>query len=351
MSRQRLLIAALLAGCLTAIGVGCSKKKPALTPDSPQLRIFGPLPAEIPSAANPLTPEKIALGRMLYYDPRLSRSQQVSCNTCHDLEKYGVDGEPTSEGHMGQRGDRNAPTVYNAAGHFAQFWDGRAATVEEQAKGPVLNPVEMAMPSEEYVLQVLKSMPQYVEAFKAAFPGQKDPVTFDNVALAIGAFERKLVTPSRWDKFLAGDASALTREELEGLQTFLEAGCQTCHMGVYLGGTMFQKLGLVKPWPKQSDTGRERVTKNPADRMMFKVPSLRNVTQTAPYFHDGSVASLEEAVRLMAEYELGKELTPAQVKSIVTWLGSLTGDVPRDYIRKPELPPSTPKTPKPELSF
>jgi cytochrome c peroxidase len=261
-----------------------------------------------------------------------------------------VDGEPTSDGHKGQIGDRNSPSVYNAAGHFVQFWDGRAADVEEQAKAPVLNPVEMAMLSEEHVLKVLKSIPGYVEAFKAAFPEVKDPVTYDNMAMAIGAFERKLVTPSRWDKFLAGDGTALTDVEKAGLSEFLDASCQTCHMGPYLGGSLFQKLGVVKPWPDASDTGRHSVTGNDADKMMFKVPSLLNIAKTGPYFHDGKVASLADAVTKMAEYELGLDLTQAQVDSMVAWLDALTGEIPAGYIEEPELPKSTARTPKADLS-
>ncbi len=353
MKRSRILFAAtclvLLAGLV--IGTGCSTEKaPTLTPDSPQVKAFAPLPAVMESSKNPITEEKVTLGRMLYYDPRLSKGQDISCNTCHMLDKYGVDGEPTSDGHKGKRGDRNSPTVYNAAGHFVQFWDGRAADVEEQAKGPVLNPVEMAMPSEEYVVKVLKSIPGYVEAFKAAFPGEKDPVTFDNMALAIGAFERKLVTPSRWDKFLKGDATALTEAELAGLNEFLDANCQSCHMGAYVGGNLYQKIGVMKPWPDTSDTGRQQVTGNAADAMMFKVPSLRNVAETAPYYHKGTIATLPDAVNKMAEYELGKQLTESQVNSIVTFLKALTGEIPTDYIKEPELPKSTAKTPKPDLS-
>ena len=341
----------LLILVMLAAGCGPAEKKPAaLTPDAPQLKAFAPLPAVMESAANPLTEEKIKLGRILYYDPRLSKGHDLSCNSCHLLDQYGVDGKPTSDGHRGKRGDRNSPTVYNAGGHIAQFWDGRAADLEEQAKGPILNPVEMAMPDEKYVLGVLKSMPEYVELFKAAFPGESDPVTYDNVAKAIGAFERKLVTPSRWDKFVQGDAAALTEAELAGLQEFLSAGCQTCHMGPYVGGSLFQKLGVLKPWPDQSDTGRHRVTGSETDRMMFKVPSLRNIAKTGPYFHDGKTASLEEAVGLMAEYELGKQLSPEQVSAIVTFLNALTGEIPTDYIAKPELPPSSSKTPKPDLS-
>jgi cytochrome c peroxidase len=286
------------------------------------------------------------LGRMLYYEPRLSKAQQISCNSCHMLDKYGVDDQPTSDGHKGQKGTRNAPTVYNAAGHFVQFWDGRATDVEEQAKGPVMNPVEMAMTSESDVVAVLKSMPGYVQAFKKAYPEAKDPVTFDNMANAIGSFERKLVTPARWDRFLQGDQAALTPEEKAGFNTYMAAGCQTCHEGAHVGGNLYQKLGLAKSYPDQSDQGRYLVTKREGDRMLFKVPSLRNIEKTAPYFHNGKVATLEQAVTEMADYQLGKRLSDAEVKSIETWLKSLTGDVRADYIKAPDLPKSTAKTPK-----
>jgi cytochrome c peroxidase len=315
--------------------------------DAARLDVFKPLPAVMESGTNPLTEEKVSLGRMLYYDARLSRGQDVSCNSCHELSKYGVDQGPVSEGFKGQKGARNSPTTYNAAGHFVQFWDGRAATVEEQAKGPILNPVEMGMKSQKDVLAVIKSMPDYVVAFKAAFPGQKDPVTYDNVGNAIGAFERKLVTTSRWDKFLAGDQAALTEPEKAGLVTFLDTGCQTCHSGMYVGGSMFQKLGAAKPWPDSHDTGRFGVTKQEMDMMVFKVPTLRNIEKTAPYYHDGSVATLEQAVTKMGEHQLGKQLSASQVASIVTFLKSMTGEIPAEYIKQPQLPASTSKTPKP----
>jgi cytochrome c peroxidase len=320
----------------------------AVTIEPEKLQLFQPLPDTVPSAANPLTDDKVALGRMLYYEPRLSKSQQISCNSCHDLKTYGVDNQATADGHKGQKGDRNSPTVYNAAGHFVQFWDGRAADVEAQAKGPVMNPVEMAMPSEKQVITVLKSMPEYVAAFKKAFPDEKDPISYDNMAKAIGAFERKLITPSRWDKFLRGDQTALTDAEKTGFNDYMEAGCQTCHAGAYLGGNQYQRLGAAKPWPDASDPGREKVTKNEADRLVFKVPSLRNIEKTAPYFHNGKVETLEEATTRMAEYQLAKPLTPQKVASIATFLKALTGDIPADYIKLPELPKSTNKTPKAE---
>ncbi|MEZ4223218.1 MAG: cytochrome-c peroxidase [Polyangiaceae bacterium] len=310
--------------------------------------VFKPLATEMTSAENPITDAKVELGRTLYYDERLSKNQDVSCNTCHLLDKYGVDGTDVSVGHKKAKGTRNAPTVYNAAAHFVQFWDGRSPNVEHQATQPVLNPVEMAMPDEAAVLKVLQSIPEYVEAFKKAFPDDKEALTYANMGKAIGAFERKLVTPSRWDKYLAGDDKAITDEEKMGAKAFMDANCTTCHQGEHLGGTMYQKAGLVKPWPNQKDQGRFDVTKAEADKMMFKVPGLRNIEKTAPYFHDASAKTLEEAVQMMSEYQFNKKLDDKQVASIVAFLKTLTGDLPMDLIKKPELPKSGPKTPKPD---
>lgn len=309
---------------------------PLLMAASPgALKLFRPLPPAIASAGNPMTPAKVSLGRMLFYEPRLSRNGDVSCNTCHPLDRFGADRQRVSTGHQGRKGDRNAPTVYNAAGHFAQFWDGRARDVEEQARGPVLNPAEMAMPSEAHAVAVLKSIPLYVAAFRRAFPGEKDPVTFDNMARAIGAFERGLVTPSRWDRFLRGDPHALNSGEKTGFNRFVEAGCAACHYGPYAGGNSYQKLGMVKAWTRSPDTGRHRVTRDPKDKLVFKVPSLRNVAKTPPYFHDGSVKTLAEAIRLMAEHQTGKQLSPSAAASIAAWLDTLTGEIPSGYIAKP----------------
>ncbi len=296
----------------------------------------GPAPSEA----------EIKLGRMLYYEKRLSKNQDLSCNSCHDLSHYGVDGEATSAGFKGQRGARNSPTVYHAAGYFAQFWDGRAASVEEQAKGPIANPIEMAS-SGDAAVRVLKSIPEYPKLFATAFPGEADPVTFDNVGRAIGAFERGLSTPSRWDKYLSGDNSALNATEVEGLRVFTNIGCMVCHTGEFLGANSYQKVGSVEPWPNQKDQGRFSVTKSESDRMMFKVPSLRNIEKTAPYFHDGSATTLEDAVRMMGKHQLGLELSEAEVTSVVAWLKTLTGEIPRDYIAAPELPNSTKDTPVP----
>jgi len=315
--------------------------------DPVQLKAFAPLPVEFESNSNPSTPAKIELGRMLYYDARLSLDGSVSCNSCHRLSRYGVDGEPTSDGVGGQHGTRNSPTVYNAAGQFVQFWDGRAADVEGQAKGPLLNPVEMAMKSPQAVEARLNSIPGYVAAFERAFPGEANPVTFDNMAKAIGAFERRLVTPSRWDAFLKGDRAALTPEEKQGFKTFAASGCGACHAGALVGGESHQRLGLAKDYPDASDKGRYEVTKRASDMFVFKVPTLRNVAETGPYFHDGKVPTLDRAVAEMGEYQLGESLNPGEVRAIVSWLKSLTGNLPREYIAEPKLPPSVGPARKP----
>jgi cytochrome c peroxidase len=237
-----------------------------------RLALFSPLPILMESENNLITLAKVNLGRMLFYDVRLSRNHDVSCSTCHPLTKYGVDGLPTSIGHLGQVGNRNAPTVYNAAGHIAQFWDGRAADVEDQAKGPPLNQIEMAMSGEEAVVTVLNSIPGYVSLFITAFPDDEEAVTYDNMAKAIGAFERGLLTPTRFDKFLVGDDKALNELELAGLTEFLDAGCGTCHTGPYVGGAMYQKLGQENPWDDDEDQGRFDITGKEYDRQVFKVP-------------------------------------------------------------------------------
>ncbi len=331
--------------CVLLVSAGCAGQE-TTTIDPGKLALFAPLPQSIPAKAGGPLDARIALGRMLYYDARLSSNQQISCNSCHDLSNYGVDGRPTSAGHKGQHGDRNSPTVYNAAAHFVQFWDGRAADVEEQAKGPVLNPVEMGMPDDGAVTAVLNSIPDYVEAFRRAYPDQKTPVTFDNAADAIGTFERGLLTPGRWDKFVRGDQAALTAQERAGFITFTSVGCQSCHAGALVGGNLYQKIGVWKPYP-DADPGRFKITGHEGDRMMFKVPSLRNVVKTGPYFHNGRVPTLNDAVAQMADYQLGHRASDSEVASIVAFLGALTGDIEAEYIKRPELPPSTARTPRP----
>jgi len=304
--------------------------------------LFKALPDAAENPNNPLTAEKIALGKALYFDNRLSKQGNQSCNTCHNIETFGVDNLPTSPGDDGTLGGRNSPTVFNAALHFVQFWDGRAADVEEQAGGPILNPVEMGMPNEDAVMKRLKAIPEYVAMFAAAFPEDKKPMTYDNLCKAIGAYERTLLTPSRWDTYLKGDKSALTAGEKEGLDLFMKSGCITCHTGNNLGGHMYQKFGLMHPYwehtgSEKVDEGRFEVTQNENDKFIFKVPGLRNIAKTHPYFHDGSVADLGEAVRIMGKTQLNKDLSADEVKSIVTFLEALTGEIPASALPEKEM--------------
>lgn len=347
------LIAFALAAC------GGSEPAPApAKPEAAEAQKAEAPKAEVPAAVKavfkPVTNKPVAeadkalvdLGRALYYEERLSAGQNQSCNTCHQLDNWGVDNEPTSPGSFGGRGDRNSPSSYFAYGHVAQFWDGRAPDLAEQAKGPVLNPAEMAIPDEAYAVKVLKSIPGYVEMFKAAFPGEEDPVTYDHFAKAVGTFESYLIAPSPFDAWLKGDGSKMSPEAMKGAEVFVQTGCTACHMGEFLGGNMYQKLGLVKPYETE-DIGRMKVTGNEADKYFFKVPSLRNIAKTGPYFHDGSIATLDEAIKLMADHQLGKELGDEPVAQIKAFLESLTGEIPADYIKKPELPGNGPDTPGP----
>jgi cytochrome c peroxidase len=304
------------------------------------LKLFGVVPKEFPNSSNPFTEAKIKLGRMLYYDGRLSKNGQISCNSCHVLDAYGVDSLATSPGHDGSFGERNSPTVYNAAGHLAQFWDGRAADVEAQAKGPVLNPIEMGMPDEASVEAVLAAIPGYVEAFGAAFPDEAKPVTYENMSKAIGAFERRLSTPAPIDAWLAGDDHALSSSALAGLKLFMDSDCQSCHASFNFGGTMYQKLGTEKPWPSLKDDGRAVITGDERDRHFFKVPSLRNVEKTGPYLHDGSIASLRDIVAKMVQHQTKRSApySDEEMANMLAFLGSLTGELPAEYIAKPQLP-------------
>ena len=315
--------------------LGCaSAPEPAPPPENlASLRLFATV------VSPPQDPNRVALGRLLFHDPRLSKNREVSCATCHVLTKFGIDGKTVSTGVGGRKGRRNSPTVFNAATHIAQFWDGRAVDVEAQAVAPILNPLEMDMPNEQALIDVLSVVPRYVAMFGAAFPLDERPITLRNVGEAIGAFERGLVTTSRWDKFIAGDLSALNKNEQKGLRLFMQRGCVACHTGPQLGGTTFQKVGVLYPWPNQGDQGRAEITHFPADRMVFKVPSLKNIEKTAPYFHDGSTTSLEDAIQLMGHYELGIELSREDIAAIAAWMRSMTGEPDPAYIAVPSLPP------------
>jgi cytochrome c peroxidase len=302
-------------------------------------QMFAPLPEVAENPDNLITDEKVELGKALYFEERLSKDNTQSCNTCHNLNTYGVDNESFSEGNDGELGGRNSPTTLNSALHFVQFWDGREPDVEAQAGEPILNPIEMAMSSEAEVVKRLSAIDEYKELFAKAFPNEESPITFENIKNAIGAFERKLITPTKFDDYLAGDNSALTAEEKEGLQTFIDAGCTACHTGSLLGGTTYQKFGVYGDYweftnSEVIDNGRFDVTNNEADKYVFKVPSLRNIEKTGPYFHDGSVADLGEAIKIMAKAQVDKDLTDKEVDQISAFLSTLTGTVPAELIKE-----------------
>ncbi|MFZ9870333.1 MAG: cytochrome-c peroxidase [Candidatus Kapaibacteriota bacterium] len=338
---KAVLLALLLASAAVGGIVGCSKPETTpeetatltvepLTPEEEETllaqakALFGVLPDMMPGASTD-TPELVALGEKLYNETQLSATGTQSCNSCHMVDggKSGVDNLPTSPGAHGTPGTRNSPTVLNAGFHFVQFWDGRAADLVEQAKGPILNPAEMAMASEKDVEDRLSAIDEYKTAFAAAFPQAKQPITYHNVATAIAAFERTLVSKSRYDDYVSGTSSALTDVEKRGLQTFISTGCITCHVSPTFGGSMYQKLGLVNPYDSK-DAGRYEVTKDPADSLMFKVPSLRNVALTAPYYHDGSIPTLDSAVTSMAWHQLGRKLETKDRDLIVAFLSALS---------------------------
>lgn len=296
--------------------------------------LFGELPEVALNPENSITDEKVALGKTLYFDKRLSKDNTISCNSCHNLDTYGVDNLSFSPGNDGGLGGRNSPTVLNAALHISQFWDGRAKDVEEQAGGPILNPIEMAMPNEKAVVDRLSKIEEYKLLFAKAFPEDGTPITYVNIQKAIGAFERKLIIPSKFDKYLSGDETVLTDQEKSGLETFTTVGCIACHSGNLLGGQLFQKFGLYGNYwehtkSKKVDEGKFEVTKNEADKYIFKTPSLRNIEKTSPYFHDGSIEKLEDAVNIMAKTQLNKELTAKETSDIVAFLKTLTGEVPQ----------------------
>jgi len=304
------------------------------------LRRFAPLRANFQRGAAP--PAALTeLGRLLYFDKRLSSSGTVSCNSCHALDHYGTTDEARAKGANGKLERRNAPSTFNAAAQFSQFWDGRSPDVETQALVPLLDPDEMGMTSETTVA-VLVGIQGYAAPFRAAFPEDSAPISLPHIGVALGAFERQLATPSRWDLYLKGDHSVLSAKEKEGLRVFTSVGCMVCHTGELVGGSMYERLGAAVPWPTGSDHGRAGVTHNSGDDLMFKVPSLRNVAQTAPYFHDGSIQTLDHAVRMMGAFQLGVDLTAPEVDAIVAWLGCLTGDVPANLVRKPVLPDERP---------
>lgn len=342
MNEQRLAswprISALLAAFLTASllsagispagGIAISTKEYDGT--ALMVRLYlKPLPERMPGSLDD-SPEMIALGRKLFFERDISLNKSQACSDCHPLDGRGsgVDNLPTSKGAIGSSGKRNAPTVLNAGFQVVQFWDGRADDLVKQAKGPLLNPMEMAMRTEEDVVNRLKEREEYPRGFARAFPQQEEPVTFPNIARAIAAFERTLVAPSRFDRFLKGESGALAEKEKKGLQRFVDIGCVECHNSYPVGGRSLRKVGIHHPYENQADSGRHGITGQEEDKFVFKVPMLRNVTRTAPYFHDGKVAALPEAVRLMAWMQLDKVLSPREIDEIVTFLAALAAEQP-----------------------
>ncbi len=313
------------------------------------LQYFAPLPSTVPAVKdNRITPEKIDLGKALFFDPRLSASGVFSCASCHNLATGGDDNMETSVGHGWQKGPRNSPTVLNAVLNEAQFWDGRADDLKAQAKGPVQAGVEMANTPAQVEL-TLNSMPQYVDWFKAAFPGEDSPANFDNMAKAIEAFEATLITPAPFDAFLNGDEQALTADARAGLKLFMDKGCSSCHSGVNVGGHGYYPFGLIeKPGADilpAGDKGRFSVTATVDDEYVFRAAPLRNVAVTAPYFHSGKVWDLPTAVSIMAESQLGEQMSDQEVGQVVAFLQSLTGTMPA--VTVPVLPAETASTPRP----
>jgi cytochrome c peroxidase len=336
-----MILLALLAAA-TPWRVGADDAETLLTQAK---QAFGPLPAMVLSEGNPITAEKVALGKILFYETRISVDGTVSCARCHPMGLYAADGLQKSIGNNHKLNPRNAPTILNTAGQISAHWIGNRLGVEDQAKQALTGPPSFGMPSYEAAEKKLKEIKGYPALFQKAFPGQKEPVTVENFAKALGAFERTLVTPSRFDSYLKGTKTGLSEQEKRGLQTFMQTGCAGCHSGPYVGGQIYQKFGTIEPYWKYTkstdiDEGRYAVTKKESDKYVFKVPILRNVERTAPYFHDGSIDHLYNAVWIMGKVQLAKDLTKTQIEDILTFLRALTGDIPEKDLQIPILPAS-----------
>ncbi|MFO1123964.1 MAG: cytochrome c peroxidase [Methylocystis sp.] len=298
-------------------------------------RHFQPIAAPAP-ANDPVTAARVELGRRLFFENRVSMDGNISCSHCHPADKQASDGLPKAIGVFGKENPRNAPSIFNAALNFKQHWRGDRETLEEQAEKSLLGPVSFGNPDQATAMSKLKAIPAYADAFAKAFPGDKDPINSKNWGVAVGAFERTLLTPSKFDAYLAGDVSALSKQQQAGLRKFIDLGCASCHNGPGVGGNSFQKFGVASDYWKETgvttpDKGRADVTKNDADLYVFKVASLRNVAKTAPYFHDGSVDDLTRAVKIMGKTQLGQNLSDNDAADIVAFLGALTGPLPANY--------------------
>jgi len=353
-------IVALLAAALLAAACGKTTTRPTATRGG-QLpaedlmakarQIFRAIPSTAPELPGNLSsPAKVELGKALYFEPRLSASHVISCASCHNIGLGGADAEPTSIGHRWQHGGRNAPTTFNAVFNTAQFWDGRAKDLEQQAGGPMINPLEMASP-ETHIVEQLKGIAGYRDLFAKAFPGDTDPITLANAQKAIAVFEATLVTPNApFDRYLGGQADALTPVQKQGLTLFMEKGCSNCHNGVNVGGGQYAPFGVVtKPGADllpPTDKGRFQVTRSPGDEYVYKVPTLRNIALTAPYFHTGAVWNLRQAVGVMGTSQLGTNLTDDESGKIAAFLDSLSGAQPK--VTVPILPASGATTPQPQ---
>ncbi len=305
--------------------------------------VFGALPQDMATAEFPVTPPMVELGRKLFFDPRISADGTVSCSRCHASALYGTDGLAKSRGVHDRANPRNAPTVLNAALEFKAHWRGERANVEDQATQALVGPTSFGNADYADAMAKLRAIPDYAPLFATSFAGAQDPITPENWGRAIGAYERTLVTPSAFDDYLGGKTEALSQGAREGLRLFMDTGCTACHNGPGIGGNMFQKFGVMEDYWKETgvaepDKGRADITKDPADLYVFKVPSLRNVAMTAPYFHDGSVSRLGDAVRIMAKVQLDKQLTDPDIANIVAFLASLTGKLPDGFAQAPVLP-------------
>ncbi len=313
--------------------------------------LFPPLPKDASTNERPITPERVRLGRMLFFDSRISVDGSTSCSRCHLPSFYGTDALTQSIAVGNKRAPRNAPTVFYTALQVSQHWDGRFVDVEDQARKALTGP-GFGNADEQSVEKRLEAIGGYPAAFREAFPGDQKPVSAQNLALAIGAFERTLIVPSRFDEYLAGKTDALSSDERAGLRLFIEKDCVQCHKGAGVGGTGYRKFGVFSDYraatgTKNPDKGRFEVTKKSADVDKFKIPGLRDVAVTPPYFHDGSVNRLNDAVKVMGKVQLDVDLADVEVNAIVAFLNSLTGPIPADYERVPRLPaggfvPSTP---------
>jgi len=301
-------------------------------------------PIEVINPVKNINLAQVELGKKLFFDPRLSKSGFISCNSCHNLSMGGTDNLATSIGDKWQQGPINAPTVLNSSMNIAQFWDGRAADLKAQAGGPIANPKEMGF-SHELTIELLASIPQYAAEFKKVF--NEDKIDIEQVTTAIAEFEKTLVTPnSRFDKWLSGDKTAINADEKAGYDLFKNSGCVACHNGSAVGGNSFQKMGVIEAYKTDNPAeGLAGVSGKEADKFKFKVPTLRNIEMTYPYFHDGAVNTLPEAVDIMGRIQLGKKFTADENAKIVAFLKTLTGDQPQFNL--PILPPSADSTKRP----